>query len=190
MVAAIVFLILILIVILVKFWPEPLIDYDDNRSEGTAKVIIEDFSDFQCPFCGKAVETLDAIKEKYGDDVEINYRHFIVHGTSSRDAAMAVECARDQDMFDEYKHVLFANSEFLTVDRMKNLASDVGLDGEKFRACLDSGEKYIIIKYDNQVAKAKGIKYTPTMIINGDIVLIGARPQEEIEQHIDAILAE
>ncbi|RLE38907.1 hypothetical protein DRJ17_02640 [Candidatus Woesearchaeota archaeon] len=187
-VIAIVFLIICLILLLIKFWPEPPVEYTDDRYPNEAPVIIECYSDFECPFCHKALSVLSAVKEKYGDEVEIQFKHFIVHGAQSRLAAQASECARDQGMFDEYKHALYEHGSPFTTDVMENIAQDLGLNRDKFSDCLESGEKDIVVRYDQQVAKIKGISATPTFIINNDIKLVGLRSQADFEIIIDRLL--
>src|SRR3989344_9088770 len=88
---------------------------------GPGKVIIEEYSDFQCPFCGKFYkETLPQIEKAYGEGVTIMFKHFpLSFHEYAQKAAEASECARDQDKFEAYHDTLFDNQQTLDVVSLK-----------------------------------------------------------------------
>ena len=81
-----------------------------------------------------------------------------------------------------------ARNNLVSAEAMRKIASDLGMDVEDFSNCLASGEKEIVVRYDIQQGKSKGVYATPTFVINGDIVLVGLRTQAEFEAVIDEIL--
>ena len=149
------------------------------------RVVILEFSDFQCPYCSKAVPTLNKIKETYGDKVEIVFKQFpLSFHSSAQNASEASECARDQGKFWEYHDKLFANQMALSADDLKKYASELGLDIAKFNSCLDSREKMPVVQKDIATGQAMGVTGTPTFFI-GDYKLIGAQPFETFKKLID-----
>jgi protein-disulfide isomerase len=103
-------------------------------------------------------------------------------------AAEASLCAADQGKFWEYHDVLFKNQKKLDPTDLKAHASEVGLDGQKFGQCLDSGDKKKSVDADQQAGLAAGVGGTPAFFING-IFLNGAQPIDEFKKVIDGELA-
>ncbi|HLP79137.1 MAG TPA: thioredoxin domain-containing protein [Acidobacteriota bacterium] len=166
-------------------------DFLENRPEkssGTAKVTIIEYSDFECPFCSRALPTLEQVKKTYGDQVEIVYKQFpLSFHPSAQKAAEASECARAQGKFWEYHDVLFANQDALSVADLKTYAKDLGLNTAKFNTCLDNGEMVAKVAADVAEGKAAGITGTPGFLINGEL-LVGAQPFDAFKKVIDAKL--
>jgi protein-disulfide isomerase len=149
------------------------------------RVVIIEFSDFQCSYCSKAVPTLNKIKETYGDKVEIVFRQFpLSFHSSTQNASESSECARDQGKFREYHDKLFANQMALSNDDLKKYASELGLDTAKFNQCLDNREKMQVVQKDITAGQEMGVTATPTFFI-GDYKLIGAQPFETFKKVID-----
>lgn len=162
-----------------------------NTAQNTGSgevVIIEEFSDFECPFCARALPTIEQLKAQYGDNIEIVYRHFplSIHPNAPK-AAQASECARDQDMFWEYHDMLFANQQALQVNNLKRYAADLGLDTAAFNDCLDGGEKAALVQADFEEGRQRGVTGTPTFFI-GDEKLVGAQPASAFQPIIDGML--
>ena len=156
-----------------------------------ATVTIEEFSDFQCPYCHRfATETLPKIKEAYGDQVRYIFRDYpltAIHPFAQK-AAEAGQCAHEQDVFWEFHDVLFDNQEALSLDDLKRYAGDVGADTGKFNDCLDSGKYSREVLLDLQEGRQSGVNGTPAFLING-MMLSGAQPFEQFQQVIDQALA-
>lgn len=160
-----------------------------RKGSETAPVQIIEFSDFQCPYCTKASKTVDEIVANYGDNVSVVYRHFPlpIHKQAAR-GAEASECAKDQGRFWEYHDILFANQRAMSDDDLANYAGQAGLDVDKFKACLTSGEKAKIVEQDIADGKAVGMSGTPGFYINGRMIS-GARDIAVFTEIIDAELA-
>lgn len=155
---------------------------------GNKTVTILEYSDFQCPYCARAENTMKEIKKAYGDRVEIIFKHFpLPFHSYAEKAAEASECARDQGKFWEYHDMLFENQNKLDVDSLKKYATKLGLDREKFDSCLDNGEKADIVKSNYDEGVSKGVSGTPTFFINGR-KLVGAQPFEKFKSVIDSEL--
>ncbi len=116
-------------------------------------------------------------------------------------AAEAAACAGDQKMFWEMHHLLFEKQQALAPDRLPGYAQELGLDVDAFQKCLSSGKHGKGIREDiRTVTQLLGITGTPAYLLGrripgGDKVEVleivkGLRPYTEIEQKINALLAE
>lgn len=160
-----------------------------RKGAASAPVQIIEFSDFQCPYCGVAAETVGKVVAKYGDQVSVVYRHFPLpmHAQAER-AAQASMCANDQGGFWKFHDALFAERKAWTDDDFKSYAKKAGLDQKKLVDCLDKGTHVATVQADMEDGKMVGMNGTPGFYING-IVLTGARPLEDFVEVIDAELA-
>jgi protein-disulfide isomerase len=158
------------------------------RGPEGAPITIVEFSDFQCPFCSRAIKTVDEVLAAYPNQVRLVFRHFpLEFHKQAPKAAEASMCANDQGKFWEYHDTLFANQQALEVPQLKEHAKKVGLDTARFDKCLDSGEKAAVVNADLDDGKKVGVNGTPAFFING-VLLSGAQPIEEFKSIIDAEL--
>ena len=160
-----------------------------SRGPENAKVTIVEFSDFQCPFCSRAHDTVEEVMSAYAGKVRLVFRHFPLefHQQAGK-AAEAAACANEQTKFWEYHSVLFKNQQKLQLEDLKAHAASLGLDGAKFAECLDSGRHAKLVEEDMAAGKKLGVSGTPAFFING-VMLSGAQPLEEFKKVIDAELA-
>ena len=111
-------------------------------SQGTygAKVAVVEFSDFQCPYCGREIPIIDRVMKEYDGKVRLVFRHYPLdfHPFAEK-AAEAAVCAAEQGKFWELHNKMFENQQKLAVDDLKSYAKSVGVDASKFDKCLDSG---------------------------------------------------
>lgn len=155
-----------------------------------APVEFVEFTDYECPYCKRFfVETYPEIRAEYKDRVKFVVRNFplrSIHAHAQK-ASEAAECAFDQDRFWEYHDHLFAHPENLTDDDLKRYARDLGMDGDVFDSCLDSGAKIDIVQRDVKDGYRFGVTGTPAFFINGQ-VLVGAQPPDIVRAFIDMAL--
>jgi protein-disulfide isomerase len=155
----------------------------------TAKVTIVEWSDFECPFCSRVSPTLAKIKEQYGNNVRVVFRHqplpFHQNAKLAAEAAMA---AHEQGKFWEMHDKLFANQKALTRPSLEKYAEELGLNMGKFRQALDSGKFRAQIEADASAGSAVGANGTPTFFINGR-QFVGAQPFESFKTAIDEEMA-
>jgi len=165
-------------------------DNDAVKGNANAPVTIIEFSEYQCPFCGRfARDTLPSIVRDYVDTgkVKFVYRDFVVH-SSSQDAQEAAECAKEQDKFWEYHDVLYENQQNLDIESLKGYASDIGLETNSFNSCLNSRKYKDEVDKDTADGRTAGVRGTPTFFINGK-KFVGAQPYEKFKTEIEAALA-
>ncbi len=167
-------------------------------------ITILDFSDFQCPNCGRYVKNTEPIlNETYiqTGKASLVYKYFPVVGFDSMNPALAGQCSQEQGKFWQFHQVLFANqkpidSGWVSKDNLKNFASQIsGLDKQKFSECLDRERYKDHINTDLEMAKKFQLRATPSFIIvNNDgtnpEILTGAHPFPSFTAIIDNKLKE
>jgi protein-disulfide isomerase len=162
---------------------------DSPNTHPKAKVTLVEFSDFQCPFCKKATETVQALKKKYGSKLNVVFKQYPLpfHNHAAK-AAEAALCANDQGKFWQLHDQMFIDQSKLAVADIKTSAKKLGLNMAKFEKCLDSSAKSGEVKSNINEGQDVGVKSTPTFYINGQL-LSGAQPLETFSELIDAELA-
>jgi protein-disulfide isomerase len=160
-----------------------------------ARVTVDEYADFQCPYCARASQTMDPkIEQDYVADgrVKLVFHPLALIGQESIWAADAAECANEQGKFWDYHDKLFENQhgenqgDFST-DNLKRFAQELGLDTQTFNLCLDSRKYEDLVKAETQDALNKGIQSTPTFVI-GDQTVDGPRSYDDLKKVIEAEL--
>jgi protein-disulfide isomerase len=138
----------------------------------TAPVTIVEFSDFQCPYCAKAVAVMDSLRGKYPDKAKVLYRHLPLETLHpfAWTAALASECAADQGKFSEYHDLLFRVQDSLGHVTWPSLAKRAGLSNVKaFEQCLTEERHSLSIKRDVLLARDLDLRGTPAFIVGRDL---------------------
>ena len=150
------------------------------------KVTIIEFSDFQCPFCGRVEDTLAQVLKTYGDDVAIAWKNMPL--PMHADAPLAAEAsmaANAQGKFWEMHDKMFANQKALKREDLIKYAGEIGLDVAAFTTAIDTHSFKARVDADVAVATKFGVTGTPKFFINGR-VLGGAVPFDQFKTMIDA----
>ncbi|HWZ31988.1 MAG TPA: thioredoxin domain-containing protein [Bryobacteraceae bacterium] len=144
------------------------IDGDPMRGPADAKVTIVEFSDFQCPYCAKAIGEVNQVLAKYPKDVRLVFKQFPLDTHSQAGlAAEAALAAQAQGKFWEMHDKLYANFRAINRDRILAWAKEIGLDMTRFPADL-SGHKYASrVASEGKQGDDAGVEGTPTFFING-----------------------
>ena len=173
--------------------PRAEVSVDDDPSLGpaTAKVTIVEFGEYQCPYCGKAYETVKQILKDYPDDVRLVYRDFpLDFHQRAVPAAVAANCAGDQGKYWEFHDLLMDNQQALELENLNAHAKTVGLNMDTFSQCLENpGEHVAEVLKDLEDGKKLGVTGTPAFFING-IFLNGAVPYSQFKDIIERELKE
>ena len=178
---------------------DPVLGYDD------APIVIIEFSDFQRPFCAKFhTETLPLIKENYiyTGKVKLAYRDFPIQNIhpNAMAAAVAAECADEQDMFWDYHDTLFESvSQWkdliadAAISQFRAYASDVGTDRIIFDDCIDIRGHINEVAGDYTDGVTYGITGTPSFFLGNDQIgyhhMSGAKPYNEFQFVIEQLLS-
>ncbi|PIS40771.1 MAG: hypothetical protein COT26_01455 [Candidatus Kerfeldbacteria bacterium CG08_land_8_20_14_0_20_43_14] len=135
----------------------------------SARVVLQEYSDFECPACGLVFPVVENLINRYGKDFRFEFKQFplrLIH-KDSYNAAVASECANDQNKFWDYYRTLYQNQNSLSPADLKKYAKDLKLDTVKFNACLDSRAKKKVVDADIKDGKAKNLQGTPSFFLNG-----------------------
>lgn len=174
------------------------VDNDAYLGNKKAKVVIIEFSDFQCPFCRTFwKDSFVQIKKDYIDTGKVMfvYRDFpLGFHPAAQKSAEATECAREQNKYWEMHDKIFGEQDKLgqgtityTVDDLKKWASQIGLNSTKFNQCLDSSKYKSEVEQDAASGAAAGVTGTPSFFINGKL-MVGAQPYSAFKSAIEAEL--
>ncbi|MBJ6763869.1 thioredoxin domain-containing protein [Myxococcaceae bacterium JPH2] len=154
-----------------------------------AKVTIVEWSDFECPFCGRVMPTVQKIKETYPKDVRIVWRNQpLSFHASAKPAAMAAMAAHEQGKFWEMHDKLFANQRALDGASLEKYAQELKLDMAKFKAAVSTNKFNTKIESDIAAGNVVGANGTPTFFVNGRQI-VGAQPFEAFKTMIDEEIA-
>jgi protein-disulfide isomerase len=162
-----------------------------STGPANAAVTLVEFSDFQCPYCGRFFPTLKQVEQGYGDKLRIVYRQYPLtnlHPNAFK-AAEASLCANDQGKFWEMHDAMFQDQDHLAVKDLKATAARLGLDQKKFNTCLDTGRHTERVQEDMAEGSKVGVTGTPALFVNGAPMEGGAVPYEVVAQAIDKALA-
>lgn len=155
-----------------------------------APIVIQEFSDYQCPFCARVLPTIDQILETYKGKVRVVWRDLPLD--FHREANPAAQAAREiyrqggNEKFWKYNKLLFENQRDLGRAKYEELAAQIGgINMDEFRKALDTERHKAAVDADYQAALQSGARVgTPAFFINGRLVS-GAQPFESFKAVID-----
>jgi protein-disulfide isomerase len=172
---------------------------DPARGNLSAKVTIHEWSDFQCPFCGRVEPAVAQVMKDYGDRVK-----FVWHDLPlpmHADAPLASQAGREAfkqkgpSAFWAIHDKMFANQQKIKRDDLDGYAKELNLDMDKWKAALDGSTHTSEIEADKTAAGSDNISGTPAFIIapNGakqGYYINGAQDYGKFKKVIDRALAE
>ena len=170
------------------------------RGNKKASVILLEYSDYQCPFCGRVQSTILKLIRDYKDRVAFGYRHFpLAFHKEADEAAIASECAREQGKFEKIHQLLYSRQKAQDTTNLKKYARKIKVaNPEKFDMCLDSEKYRGLVNQDMKDGADLGITGTPGFFVglfnpkSGEIqgeVLSGAQPYSSFQQILDKYLS-
>ncbi|MFN4182613.1 MAG: DsbA family protein [bacterium] len=166
-----------------------------------APVVIVEFTDYQCPFCGRHFrETLPLIRREYVEKGKVKYvlkDYPLDFHPQAKPTALAARCAGAQGKYWEMHDALFARQAMLGPVLFQQLARELQLNPEEFQECLTSGTFEKAVASDIASAQQAGIRGTPSFIIGkptitgkvAGTILVGAVPFEKFQEILDALLS-
>ncbi len=151
----------------------------------SAKVTLVEFSDYQCPFCGRARATVNQILDTYKDKIKYSFRDFpLSFHQDSFTAHVAARCAGDQGKYWDYNRILFNSQQALKPEKLKEYAKQLGLNVKDFNNCLDTNKYTAAVQKDMDEGAKAGVSGTPSFFIDG-IMISGAQPFSKFKEIID-----
>jgi protein-disulfide isomerase len=156
-----------------------------SRGSDNAPVTVIAFSDYECTFCGRSLDTMKKLQEKYGQNVRIVHRDFpLASHRGAPKAAEAARCAGDQDKFWQMHEKLFVKGGSLGDVDLRKAATAAELDMRIFESCMSSGKYVDAWKADRDEGAKVGVTSTPTFFVNGRMIL-GAAGYDQFAHVID-----
>jgi protein-disulfide isomerase len=159
------------------------------KGDPNAPVIMIEVSDYGCSHCRDYSRDIEPqIEEQYIKTGKVRY---IVHsfgfGLETQQIAAAALCAGDQGKFFEYHALLFENQGVFGADSLASYAQQVGIDGQAFSTCVNSGKYLADVDASSKAAQAAGVNGTPSFFINNKLV-VGALSFGEFQSLIEVAL--
>lgn len=177
---------------------------DDHWKNNTnARYVWVEYSDLECPFCKKIHPDLVKLLGENKDTVAWVYRHFPLpfHQNAQKEAE-ATECAYEQggdekfwDFADKIYERTTSNGTGFALDALTPLATEIGLDADKFKTCLDSNKYAQKVKDQQNEGSSAGVQATPTGVIydmktGKNLLVEGALPYDSLKQQLDTFISQ
>ena len=161
-----------------------------------AKITIVEGFEFLCPYCYRAVPTLEQIQKAYPKDVRVVNKYFLIHGAPAIPPGLAACAANKQGKYSEMKKALWdkiwgsgqPDKDQLAPDNMVKIAGDLKLDTEKFKSDMSSPDCQGWLEKSQESLQPVGTTGTPSFYVNGRH-LNGAVPFDEFKKVVDEELA-
>jgi protein-disulfide isomerase len=144
---------------------------DDDHVQGPRDtgIVLVEYGDFECPYCGEAYPELKAVQEAMGDGLGFVFRHFPLsqaHPHAERAAEFA-EAAATIGRFWEMHDLLYENQQALDDRNLALYAGKLGLDRQLIERAL-SGEFAARVRHDFSSGVRSGVNGTPCLFVNGE----------------------
>lgn len=178
----------------------------NGTGDPNAPIRIDEYSDFQCPYCANFVKTTEiSLLEEF---VATGKVYFVYHsfgkyiGAESASTAEAAYCAGDQEKFWEMHDLIFANQTGENVGTFSDryltaLAETLNLDMTAFQSCFNGNNYKDLIAQDEVDGRAGGVKATPSFVMSYSVngvartkLIEGAQTIDAFQTEIEAALAE
>jgi protein-disulfide isomerase len=166
-----------------------------SRGPADAKIVIQVFSDYQCPFCRRVEPTLSDLEAAFPGQIRIVWRNhplsFHAKAGLAAEASMEAFAQKGDAGFWRMHDLLMQNQAGAGLERaaIEGYAQGLGLDMDRFRTALDEGTHKAEIAADVKVAEAAGLSGTPAFVINGYKV-VGAQPLIRFKKAVTRALAD
>jgi protein-disulfide isomerase len=149
-----------------------------------APVTAVEFSDFTCPFCQRVRPMLEAFVRERASRVKLFYKPFPIEShPGALEAAQAAEWARAHDRFWPMHDALFESPHAAaSPDELADLVREVGGDPADLRAALDEKRHLKAVRESQAEARAAGIRGTPTLFLNGRMLILSDFSDEGLEE--------
>jgi protein-disulfide isomerase len=157
----------------------------DARGPEDAPINIVAFSDFECPFCRIADDSLNKLQQEYGNQIRLFFRHAPMPSHQRAGvAAQAALAAGAQGRFWQMHDQLFAHQASLARIDIDRYAQQIGLEMTTFRRALDGQAYQTRLAEDMALARSLGVRGLPAVFINGRLI-VGAKPYGEFKTVVE-----
>ncbi|MEN4760721.1 thioredoxin domain-containing protein [Chryseobacterium sp. C39-AII1] len=143
---------------------------DHTQGNPGADLVIVEYGDYQCPYCGAAYPVLKELMNEFGNQIQFVFRNFPlseIHEYASS-AAVAAEAANVQGKFWEMHDAIYENQEYLNERFLFELAEKIGLDLARFKTDIQKASLENKVNDDFESGVISGVNGTPSFFINGN----------------------
>jgi len=143
---------------------------DHAQGNLNADLVIVEYGDYQCPYCGAAYPVLKELMKEFGDQVKFVFRNFPLSEMHqyARPAALAAEAAQLQGKFWEMHDAIYENQEYMNENLFSELAEKLGLNVSQFEKDIEKSELAEKVDADFESGIVSGVNGTPSFFINGN----------------------
>ena len=149
----------------------PIVSEKDHiQGNNEASIVLVEYGDYQCPYCGKAYPIVKRMQEKLGNQLQFVFRNFPlakIHPEATM-AAVATEAAALQGKYWEMHDIIFENQDQLDKDSLLDYARGLGLDTRQFKKDIENPALWEKVEADFESGIRSGVNATPTFFINGE----------------------
>lgn len=150
-----------------------------------APVVVVEYADYQCPYCQRAEENVQALLKRYAGRIKLVHRDYPLEShPQARAASEAAHCAGEQGRFFEYRHGLMVEPGDMQASDLRRRAEALRLDLPAFGTCLSTGRYREQVESSLKEGQELGVSSTPTFFVNGRM-LLGARPLEDFVEVVE-----
>lgn len=148
----------------------PAVSSSDHISGDTnAPIVLVEYGDYQCPYCGAAYSAVKAIQKRFGKDVCLVFRNFpLSMHPQAQNAAVVAEFAAKHGKFWEAHDALYEHQRELGAPMYAELVKSLGLSEKDLQSALQNDEFEDRIRADIESGKRSGVNGTPAFYINGE----------------------
>jgi protein-disulfide isomerase len=174
---------------MVDNWDQYIRRHDASQGRDDAKVVVVEFTDFQCPYCKTFNDgARNQLRARYGDEIRFVLKHSPLEQThpDAKRAAIAAQCALREGKFWEVHEVLFRDPGELSEESILEKGKSLGL-GNEFGNCVIGEETLAEVEQDMKDAAVVGVRGTPSFLINGKLVM-GAISTSQFESMVGELL--
>ena len=169
----------------------PVNSNDNTYGNAESNIVLVEYGDYECPYCGKAYPQVKQIKEQLGKYIRIVFRNFPltkIHPNAFA-AAVATEAAAIQGKFWDMHNIIFENQKTLSDDFLVELAGRIDLDVKRFKEDIKKVALIDKVEKDFESGLRSGVNRTPSFFINGE-KFEGEWKDDQLIQYLKRILAE
>lgn len=163
----------------------------DDHLQGSknAPIVLVEYGDYQCPYCGAAYPVIKKLQEHFGDKMLFVFRNFplVSSHAHSLDAALAAEAAAHQSQFWKMHDILYEHQNQLDSNHLYSYAKSLNLDMNRFEKDIKKSQTIEHIREDMEAGEESGVDGTPSFYINGR-KYHGASDYDEMKEYIDGLM--
>ena len=176
--------------------PTPFVDIDVTGEpfwgQEDVKVVVVEYSDFECPYCQSMQPHIRRIRGEYEDKIKWVFKDFpLSFHRQALKAHIAANCAGQQNRYFDFQYKVFDAKSDISLPRLFSIAKNIGLDMDRFKTCIQDPEGKINkeISEDIKGGAQAGVGGTPTIFINGKVAS-NFRTYESMKKTLDHELAQ